>query len=108
MTLTDYFNRTIDRRRREYNHKGYAPGVFKGDRGGGSGFARQIRTWYVGRHAELYSISDGISIQALFNSWARTFNNWAQISSRSEWDREIDEIVRYSGTRKRRQGNDSY
>lgn len=91
MTLTDYFNRTIDRRRREYNHRSYTPGIFKGDRGGDSGFARQIRTWYVGRHAELYDISDGISIPALFNSWA-------PISSRPEWDRLINELIRYSGT----------
>lgn len=33
MTLSDYFNRTIEKRRREYNNRYYAPGIFKGERG---------------------------------------------------------------------------
>jgi hypothetical protein len=96
MTLSDYFNRTIEKRRREYNNKGYAPGIFKEENH--SAAARQIRNWYVGRHSELYSISDGMpsvsdGIPGLDDCW--------RLMSMSEWNEFMNDLVRSIDTRER-------
>jgi hypothetical protein len=94
MTLTDYFIYTIDKRRREYNNRRYTPGIFEEENHSAS--ARQIRNWYVGRHSELYSISDGMP--SISDGIPGLTDGWRPMSI-SEWNEFMNDLVRSAGTR---------